>query len=89
MYSIVEILPAHWASAIVNGDETGMDDADAAAFNAWIEWFQAECGTILTCDVFSDEPQFVKYHGATRHGVLACMCHQYTFITDETVDEAA
>ena len=43
MYSIVEILPAHWASAIVYGDETGMDDADRASFNAWIDWFQADC----------------------------------------------
>ena len=89
MYSIVEILPAHWASAIVNGDETGMDDADRASFNAWIDWFQAECGTIITCSGFSDEPQFVKYHGATRQGVLAAMCHQYAFTTDTSVNEAA
>lgn len=89
MYSIVEILPAHWATAIVYGDETGLDDADAAAFNAWIDWFQAECGTIITCEVFSDEPQFVKYHGATRQGVLAAMCHQFAFITDKSVEDAA
>ena len=89
MYSIVEILPAHWAVAIVNGDETGMDDADSKAFNAWIKWFQAECGTIITCSVFSDEPQFVKYHGATRQGVLPAMCHQFAFITDHTLEDAA
>lgn len=88
MYSIVEILPAHWASAIVNGDESGMDDADSKAFTAWITWFQRECGTIITCSVFSDEPQFVKYHGATRQGVLAAMCHQYAFTTDTSVEAA-
>jgi hypothetical protein len=89
MQTILEILPAHWASAIVNGDETGMDDADAAEFNAWIDWFQAECGTILTCDVFSDEPQFVRHHGAAHQGVLAAMCHQYAILTDISMEDAA
>ena len=89
MYSIVEILPAHWATAIVYGDESGMDDDDSKAFNAWITWFQREGGAIITCSVFSDEPQFVKYHGASRQGVLAAMCHQYAFITDKSVNEAA
>lgn len=35
--AIIEVLPDFWAAAIVNGDETGMDDDDSRAFNAWID----------------------------------------------------
>lgn len=27
--------PAHWASALVNGDMTGLSDTEAAEFEAW------------------------------------------------------
>jgi hypothetical protein len=29
-------LPAHWASALVNGDETGLEDEDCKAIDAWV-----------------------------------------------------
>jgi hypothetical protein len=29
-------LPAHWASALVNGDETGLEDEDCKAIAAWV-----------------------------------------------------
>lgn len=30
-------LPAHWAPALINGDTTGMSDADEAEMDAWLE----------------------------------------------------
>jgi len=62
--AIIEVLPDFWAAAIVNGDETGMDDDDSRAFNAWIKEFQEDNGVIFTATVFSDEAQFVTYHHA-------------------------
>jgi hypothetical protein len=29
-------LPAHWASALVNGDESGLEDEDCKAIDAWV-----------------------------------------------------
>ena len=82
--AIIEVLPDFWAAAIVNGDETGMDDDDSRAFNAWIKEFQEDNGVIFTANVFSDEAQFVTYHHAKPFGVLACNCHQYAFVTEHT-----
>lgn len=29
-------LPAHWACALINADESGMDDDEIAAMNDWL-----------------------------------------------------
>jgi hypothetical protein len=67
-------LPAHWASALVNGDTTGLDDAD----ENMLDWVMTAEGlpAPIAC---GEEPEFRKYHDAQPYGVLACDCLEYTF----------
>ena len=67
-------LPAQWASALINGDWTGLDEQDEEQLMAVI------AGEDLPdpLDV-SDEPEFLKYHDGQPYGVSACDCLTYTF----------
>ena len=67
-------LPAHWASALVNGDFTGLDEDDEEALMRVIAGEQLP--DPIAC---GDEPEFRKYHDAQPYGVLACDCLEYTF----------
>ena len=72
------ILPEHWASALVNGDDSGMDPEDIAHIEAWSESTGFE--TLNCVDVqFNDSGDFRTYHDAKHVGVLACNVAQYTF----------
>jgi hypothetical protein len=42
--------PAHWASALINGDLTSFDDADEAAFNAWLADHADEARDVVGCE---------------------------------------
>ena len=68
-------LPAYWASALINLDYTGLDDADEQALDQWI--FHNAFGKCAVA--VSEETQFLKYHDAIDQGVLACDCLEYTF----------
>ena len=67
-------LPAHWASALINGDTTGLDDAD----ENMLDWVMTAEGLPAPIDC-GEEPEFLKYHDAQPYGVLACDCLEYTF----------
>lgn len=73
-------LPAFWASALVNGDTSGLTDEDETAMNTWLE-AEPQLANCLGC---SDEAQFTKVHDA--YGlVLACDCLEFTFaLKDQT-----
>jgi len=66
-------LPAFWASALINGDYTGLSDEDEKALTAWLE--AEKPGWCVTC---SDEEFFTRYHDAS-YFVLACNCLTFTF----------
>lgn len=68
------ILPSHWASSIFNGDESGLEDEESKAIDAFIRseglqgWTEADV----------QGQSFTRNHDAP--GVLACDCSEYTFI---------
>ena len=70
-------LPAHWLPAIVNGDTTGLDDAEDAALARWTCDTLRELGEFHIGDIDPD-PHFARYHDAAEYGVLACDCHDVT-----------
>jgi hypothetical protein len=78
--SVEYVVPAHWLSAIVNGDETSFgyydDDSD---YQAYLAFCQQEVRDVVV-EVISEEEYFSKYHDAQPYGVLAgsvvdCMFH--------------
>jgi len=34
----IEVLPLHWASALINGDWSGYDDAEIACIKIWLKY---------------------------------------------------
>jgi hypothetical protein len=73
MQTIDFTLPAHWASALINGDFSGLSDEDAAAVRYFLDTEPDINGDCLTC---TDEPMFLRYYDADG---LACDCLTYTF----------
>ena len=66
-------LPAFWASALINGDFSGLEDGDAAILRSWLAQ-HPELGGCLSC---TDEPEFRKHHDTSE--VLACDCLDFSF----------
>lgn len=66
-------LPAHWASALINDDRSGMSDEEEIALTHWLE-ANPEVGGCIGC---SSEPVSRVYHDAMD--VLACDCLVYAF----------
>lgn len=62
-------VPDHWLSALVNGDETGLDDDDSAKLAAFC---RDELNGGWSVTSYEDEGSFMKYHDAQPYGVLAC-----------------
>jgi hypothetical protein len=81
MKTITYRLPAHWASAFFNGDLTGLDDDDAAAFERVVDGESLPDPLAIAEDdpEFGPESFFCKYHDARPYGVLACDCYDYVF----------
>ena len=75
------MLPAHWASYLINGDATSFSlnddggDAEIAVIDQIIE--NIDAGGPVSC---SDESVFMKYHDARPYGVLASDCLMFTFL---------
>lgn len=71
-------LPAHWASALINADPSGLDDDDNAALDLFEGWMIKEFNQCwpIDCD---EEPQFERWHDAARFGVLACDTLTFSF----------
>lgn len=70
-------LPAFLASALINGDLSGLEDRDLP----WVEAAIAYCapGRIVSCD---GEPFFVRYCDLPGFN-LACDCLEYTVLYAE------
>ena len=73
METIDFTLPAHWASALINGDFSGLDADDDAAVRYWLDTEPDIGGDALSC---TDEPEFRAFHDADG---LACDCLTFTF----------
>lgn len=76
--TITAMLPAHWACALVNGDESGMDDEEIAHLNEFVDDMVRTYGSCHCVDV-SEDTQFSNYHEASHYGVLACDVAEFTF----------
>lgn len=67
-------LPTHWASALINGDWSGLDEHDEEALTRVMH------GEALPdCLDVHDDSTFCKYHDAQPYGVLACDCSTFVF----------
>ena len=73
METIEFTLPAHWASALINGDFSGLSDEEDAAVRYWLDTEPDIGGDALSC---TDEPEFRRYYDADG---LACDCLTFTF----------
>jgi hypothetical protein len=62
-------VPKHWLSALINDDESGLDDKDSAQLKAFCDGELSGGWYISSCD---DEGDFMTYHDARPYGVLAC-----------------
>jgi hypothetical protein len=75
-------LPAYWASALVNGDTSGMDDDEIADMEAQLDGLASE-GWRVVSTVDDDEPRFTwsfnLYGGNCAGGdVLDYVVHKIT-----------
>ena len=71
-------LPSFWACALVNSDESGMDDRDIKKLRGFEKHMTAEFGSCWCLDVGADS-WFQTCHDATRFGVLACEVSTFSF----------
>lgn len=42
--------PAHWASALINGDTSGLEPDDLAELEAWVTANPEQAGEVVSCD---------------------------------------
>lgn len=71
-------LPTHWACALINGDESAIDEDEIEALDAFTDDMVATYGQCHCLDV-GDDQGFMKYHDAQPFGVLACEASEFTF----------
>ena len=71
-------LPTHWASPLVNGDESGLEDEDTQALEAFVNDMVRTYGSCHCVDV-SEDTEFMRWHDAAQYGVLACDVATFTF----------
>lgn len=72
-------LPTFWASALINGDTSGLSDEDEKALDAFTDWMVKEYGSCHCLDVQGDGDNFRWRHDATSFGVLACNVADFVF----------
>ena len=64
-------LPAHWASALVNDDRSGLTDDDERELDSWLD---------IVCPGYcvgvNEEPEFCAFHDADT---LPDTCLEFTF----------
>lgn len=71
-------LPVYWASAFVNGDNSGYTTEDINQIDAFTQWMVEEYGQCWCLDMEEDH-WFSEQHDATRFGVLACDVATFAF----------
>lgn len=65
--------PSAWASYIINGDASGITDAEQDAADQFLGTVDGEC-----VDVSGEE--FMTYHDARQFAPYAADCSTYTFV---------
>jgi len=73
------ILPAFWASPLINDDYTGLSDEEETELNTFLEKTASERGDghwVLE----DNEPSFCKHHDAQPYGVLAVDCLEFKWM---------
>ena len=76
MNVIEKTAPSGWASYLINGDGSGLEDDEVMACDAWIE--HEGLGAPVSCEDYG----FVRMHGAYRDFPYAADCQLYTFLID-------
>lgn len=71
-------IAGHYLSALVNGDYTGLEDNEAAAFNAFMEPYSALKN--MTIDVADNESQFAR--DAVTDLMADCYTVRFYFTND-------
>ena len=79
MQTIEMDLPSHWACALINGDESGIDDDEQASLDAFTDYMVKQYGRCDCLDVNCEGEDFMRYHDAADFGVLACNTSKFTF----------
>ena len=74
-------LPAYWASALFNGDLSGLEESEEEALMSLIagEQLPDPIGIVGDDTEHGPESFFCTYHDARPYGVLACDCLDYVF----------
>lgn len=75
MKTVIYTLPDFWAPYFINGDASGMEDAEIDAADDWLAAHDDIKGECLDC---TGEPEFRWRHDASEW-VLACDCLDYIF----------
>jgi len=68
---ITATAPSYWACYFINGDYSGMDDAEIVQADAFADWLG---GHIVDCE----DAGFITWHDARQFGALASDCQTYT-----------
>lgn len=72
------MLPTYWACALINGDESGLEDEDTAALEEFVDDMVRTYGSCHCVDV-SEDHEFMRWHDAAQYGVLAADVAEFTF----------
>lgn len=62
-------VPSQWLSALINGDESGLDDRESAQLAAFCDEELCDGWNVSS---YESEGSFTRYHDAQPYGVLAC-----------------
>ena len=73
MNTVTLTAPSEWASYLINGDASGLNDAEIAACDAWID--DIGVGAPVGCE----DAGFINWHDARLFAPFAADCQAYTF----------
>lgn len=73
-------LPSYWASYLINGDASGLEDNEQEQIDTWVERQRKNLNTTLfSCTDCSEESAYSWRNDATNLGGDVC---DYTFLID-------
>ena len=76
-------LPAYWGPALINGDETGLEDDESQHLSEFIHWLTSQGIRAEALDC-SDESEFCWTHDAVEWtGGADCCTFTFQRVTDE------
>lgn len=73
--------PSSWASYLINGDASGLEDGEQAQCDVWIA--SVGCGDPISCS----DAGFCAHHDAWEHIPLAADCQTYIFDSRKANEE--